>query len=467
MLQTLIIAGIIYIGILVFLSNRARKGERDSKNYLMAGSNIGSVLGLFTFAATLFSTFTLLGMPDFFRTHGVGAWIFLMISDAVMVFGILWIGSLFRKKTAGASYYGMSGFMRQQYDSSLAGITAFVGASIFLIPYVAIQIRGVAFFLHAAFPEIQSFPMWGWAVGIVIIMIIYSEVGGLKAIIYSDVLQGILLLVAIWIIGYKCFDYFGGIEAMFDQVEAKNEALLSTPGPKGLFDFQFLLGSMIAITLLPFTQPQVSTRLVIMRSNKALHRMAVGLGIFAFLIILPTLFMGMYGAILYPDADAPEFLNKTYIADQGNVLAAIVMIGLIAAAISTSDSQLFALGGEVRSLLKGEDKKMLQITRLSIAGFAILSLIFALLSTNELVLLARTSFTGTALLAPMIFVGIFSKDAQQFKFLPIVTLIAIFIFILSLLGRVPNQVIGIRMELLLLSILTLISIITTQIGYKK
>ena len=457
MLQTLLIVVVIYITILVLLSNAARKGEKSSKNYLLAGSDLGSVLGLFTFAATLFSTFTLLGMPDFFRTHGVGAWIFLMISDAVMVFGVLWIGSAFRKKVEGTDYYGMAGFMRKQYGSNLAGITAFLGASIFLIPYVAIQIRGVADFLFAAFPS--SVPMAVWAIGIVVVMIIYSEVGGLKAIIYSDVLQGILLLIAIWIIGYKCLDHFGGLEAMFNQVEEKNAALLSTPGPKGLFDFQFLLGSMIAITLLPFTQPQVSTRLVIMRDNAALRRMAVGLGIFAFLIILPTLFMGMYGAILHPGASAPEFWKETYVSNQPNILAAIVMIGLIAAAISTSDSQLFALGGEVRSLLKGEDKKMLNITRISIAGFATLALIFSLLSSNQLVSLARTSFAGTALLAPMIFVGIFANKPGRFQFLPLLTLVALFVFIASLLGLIPNKIVGIRMDLFLLGILTVVGLL--------
>ncbi len=460
MLPTLIVAIIIYVGVLILFSRLASRGERNSKTYILAGSNLGSVLGLFTFAATLFSTFTLLGMPDFFRTHGVGAWIFLMISDAVMVFGIIWIGYTFRKKTAGANYFGMSGFMRQQFQSDLAGVTAFLGASIFLIPYVAIQIRGVAVFLHAAFPE--ALPMWAWAVGIVVVMIIYSEVGGLKAIIYSDVLQGILLLLAIWIIGYKCLSYFGGIEAMFDRIAEQNEALLSTPGPKGLFDFQFLFGSMVAIVLIPFTQPQVSTRLVIMRSNRSLYRMAVGLGVFAFLIILPTVFMGMYGAILYPDATVAEFLNKTYVSDQANLLGAIVLIGLIAAAISTSDSQLFALGGEIRSLLKGSnDQQMLLVTRIWIAVFAILSLIFALLSSDQLVLLARTSFAGTALLAPMIFTGIFAADATKSKLLPLATLIGIAVLIASLLNLIPNILLGIRMDLLLLGVLTLIALFTS------
>lgn len=456
MLQSLIIVGIIYIAALVTFTLSARTKDKSSKGFLMAGANIGAVLGFFTFAATLFSTFTLQGMPDFFRNHGVGAWIFLAISDAVMVFGLISIGYAFRKRAAGHEYYGMAGFMSYCYKWRVAGIVTFFGAFIFLVPYVAIQIRGVAIFLSGAFPD--TIPLWIGAVAMVTVMLIYSEVGGLKAIIYSDMLQGILLLIVIWIIGINCLNHFGGIGPMFAEIEQKNEALLSVPGPSGLLDFQFLFGSMIAIVLLPFTQPQVSTRLIIMKDNKSLYKLAVGIGVFAILIILPTLFMGMYGAAMYPDATTAEFLNKTFLEDQAPLIGAFVMIGLIAAAISTSDSQLFALGGEVRSLLSGEDKKMLAYARIAIFVFAAITLVFALMSSDELVLLTRMSFAGTALMAPMIFTGIFYNKSAHLKVIPLSTLIGLLILVGSLFGWVPNAVFGIRMDLILLGILALIAI---------
>ena len=458
MIKTLIVAGIIYIGLLVLFTKLTRTRDKTTGDYFLAGSNIGSFLGLFTFAATLFSTFTILGMPDFFRQHGIGAWIFLAFSDAVMVFGIMFLGYYFRKKAKRVQYFGMAGFMRDQYQSKLAGIVAFFGAFVFLIPYVAIQIRGVAIFLNEAFPG--SFPLWIWGTGIVLIMLMYSEIGGLKAIIYSDTLQGILLLVVIWIIGITCLNQMGGIQSMFEQVENKDSSLLSVPGPKGLFNFQFLIGSMIAITLIPFTQPQVSTRIMIMKDQKSLFRMAIGLGVFAILVILPTMFIGLYGALHYADVSTSEFLGNTLLEDQNGFLAAMVLIGLVAAAISTADSQIFALGGETRSLLTGEDKKMISIARVSIVVFALLSLVFALFSTDELVLLARTSFAGTALLAPMIFVGLFHTDSTKCRHMPIVTFVAIVVLILSQLGVLGSMVLGIRMDLFLLGLLAVVGLLS-------
>lgn len=441
--------------LLIFVSMKARRGSRDSGQYLMAGSNLSAVLGFFTFAATLFSAFTILGMPDFFRTHGVGSWMFIAISDAVMVFGIIWVGYYFRKKIKSENYFGMAGLMRQQYGSRFAGYVIFFGAFIFLVPYVAIQIRGVAIFFHQVFPELA--PVWVWATGMVVVMLLYSETGGLKAIIYSDVLQGILLLIAIWILAWVCIGKIGGLEAMFSKVEASNPALLSVPGPKGLFDFQFLLGSMIGIMMLPFTQPQVSIRLVIMRNRFAMYRMAVGIGFFAILVILPTVFLGMYGAVLYPDASTSEFLGNTLINDQPRFIAAFGMIGLLAAALSTADSQIFALGAEMRSLMRGDDARLLRTTRIAIGFFAVTALVFALLTSDQLVLLARTSFTGTSLMAPMIFMGVFHPNALNFKGLPVITAVALLVFISSQLGWVPVKIFQIRLDLMLIGLLGLYS----------
>jgi len=446
MLTKFIIAGVVYLAILIFLVRRTRVKEKTTSNYLLGGGNIGFVIGLFTTAATLFSAFTVVGMPDFFRTHGIGAWIFLAVSDAIMVYGLIRIGELLRRKARKLDFKGMSGLMANTYNSKLAGYVAFGGAVVFLIPYIAVQISGISIFLNAAFPE--AIPVWGWSSLIVALMIVYSETGGLRAIMYNDTLQGILLFIMIWIIGWNCIEHFGSIESMFKKVESVNKELLSVPGPKGLFTPQFLIISAIAIICLPFTQPQISTRVVIMKSSSSLRKMAIGLGVVAILIILPTLFMGMYGAVLYPEASTQEFIGQVLLYDQASGVAALGLVGLIAAAISTSDSQIFALGSELRSLLSIDDKKAVSITRVFILIFGLLALIFSIVSTEHLVLLARTSFTGTAMMAPMILVGILSSKKLS-RLMPILTLGALLIFIGAKLGIFPSKIGSLQIEIVL------------------
>ncbi|THH41709.1 sodium:solute symporter family protein [Neolewinella litorea] len=463
MLQALLIVGTVYVVLLIGVSLWQRRGPVDSKGYLLAGGSLGSILGLFTFAATLFSTFTLLGMPDFFRIHGVGAWTFLAVSDMALIFGVIWIGYYFRRVALREGYWGMAGFLNRRYGNRLAGGVAFFGVFVFLIPYVAIQIKGVSDFVAQAFPDLM--PIWGWSVILVAVMVLYSELGGLKAIVYNDAIQGLVLLVVIWIVGLSCLQEVGGLEAGYAELRASQPELLTVPGPRGLFTPQFLIGSAVAILMIPFTQPQVSIRLAIMKDDRSMYRMAVGVGTFAILVILPTVFIGLYGALRYPDLSAFEFLGQALIRDQPATLAAFVLIGLLAAAISTADSQIFALGTELRSILTiDDDARLLRITKIGIGVFALLALAFSIVSSDQLALLARTSFAGTSLLAPLIFTAIFTRRGTGGRFLPLITLVAILLFVGSLLGLVPENIGPLRLDLLLLIALALCALLLALVA---
>jgi solute:Na+ symporter, SSS family len=148
----------IFLGMLGYASYLSYRKNRTSDEFILGGSNIGAILGFLTFSAALFSAFTFMGMPDFFRTHGVGAWIFLALSDALMVFFLIWFGYSLRKRAALVGYQGVAGFMKSCYGSRYAGYLVFVSSFLFLIPYVSIQIRGISIFLDAAFP--QMLPCW-------------------------------------------------------------------------------------------------------------------------------------------------------------------------------------------------------------------------------------------------------------------------------------------------------------------
>lgn len=446
----LIIIGVCYAGILIYLSLRSKKAISTGDDFMMGGSKIGLVLGFMTFAATLFSTFTLMGMPDFSRTHGVGAWIFLAFSDAIMVFVVIGFGFYLRQRVGQRNFNGMSALLQEAYGNKTAGYLYFITVFLFLIPYVAIQIRGVSIFLVAAFPSVL--PAWSWSALIVLFMLIYSELGGLKAIIYADFMQGTLLLLVVWFIAISCLDSVGGWSALFQKTAATQKALLATPGPKGLLTPQFLIASCIAIAMIPVTQPQLSTRLVIMKDYAALRRMAVAVGTFAMLVILPTIIIGLYGAINYPTDNTATFLSNVLLNEQPHPIAAFTIIGLFAAAMSTSDSQLFALGNEVRGILNLKDKNNLTPVRITIIFFALAALLFSVISSDQLVLLARLSFSGTALMGPLILLGLFSSKPVG-QLMIYVSAMALVIYILSQLNILPQILYGFRLDLSLFVLL--------------
>lgn len=455
----------IFFGIFFFMlglaSWKSYRRNRSAEEFMLAGKSIGPILGFLTFSAALFSAFTFMGMPDFFRNHGIGAWIFLAFSDGIMVFFILWFGYLLRKKAKQHNFQGVAGLMSSSYGTKWAGLAMFLSAFVFLIPYVAIQIKGISIFLDAVFPSFL--PPWGWALGMVILMLIYAEIGGLKAIVYSDAIQGLILLVVIWLIGSTCVAAFGNVTDLFKAVEKVNVDLLSTPGPKGLFSWQFLLGSMIAVVMIPVSQPQLTTRLVIIKDLASMKKMAYAVGFFAILVIVPTIFIGMYGAVKYPDASTSEFLSKALLFDQSAPIAALAVVGLFAACLSTTNAQIFALGNELRSLLQGDEKKAMRTTRISLFVFAAIVLVFSTLMGDELALLARVSFTGTAMMAPIVLMAVIKKSKPA-KGVIILSLLAFFTYLLSLANVVPDQIGPLRLDLFLYFFLIITNV---TLGYFK
>ena len=173
----------------------------------------------------------------------------------------------------------------------------------------------------------------------------------------------------------------------------------------------------------------------------------------------------MYGAIYYADASTAEFLGGVLLEEQHEMIAAFIIIGLFAAAMSTSDSQLFAMGNEIKGLLGLKEDENLRPIRVVILLFALSALIFSLLSSDELVLLARLSFSGTALMGPMILLGVFSKKPQGVTMI-VLSMIALLIFILSHLGWFPHQILSFRTDLFLMVILG-ISALINYLAFKE
>lgn len=439
----LILFSLCYLSALTVSAYKSKKNIKNNKDYSLPG--IGAFLGFMTFSASLFSTFTLMGMPDFFRTHGVGAWIFLGVTDTALAFVLLWFGTALRKKYSKKNFTNVSSIIKNRFNSKFAVYVYRFGVFIFLIPYVAIQIKGVSGFI--GFSQLFNIPSWCWAAIFLVIILSYSYVGGLKAIIVSDAIQGIILLTVTILISYSCIESFGGIKKMFQDLLLTNPQLLTTPGPKNLLTSQFLFASFVAIVLMPISQPQLLTRIVIMNNIKDMKKMAVAVSIFAFIIIFCTIFIGFYGAINFLDVPTQEFLYGTLVEKQHPIVGALAIIGLVAGAMSTTDSQLFAIQSEVTY----EGKSKLN-NKLYILLFGLIALALSIYTSQELVLLARTSFAGTALLAPMVFISFFSQKNLT-NLTPIVTLASLIIYLMSSFSIwVPNHFLGIRLDILLLII---------------
>ncbi len=410
-----ILAIVILIGISAWVSSRARFiSKRNIEEFYVAGRNIGWIITFLTFSATLFSAFTLVGMPGFFYTHGIGSWTFIAVVDTFMALMVPLVG--YRIWKAGREFHFVTPaqFLGERYESYLTLVVAVIIQFLFLLPYMSIQAIGIAKLLQSA----AGIP---YLVGLVIALIatiVYIETGGMRAIAWTDAILGLTLFVGAYAVSFWFLGkHFGSLASMFEKVYAVKKELLTIPGPKGLFTTQMLISFFIMIFAMPATQFQLTTRYFIARDLPTLKKSMIGMAVFASFVLFPSLILGIGGAYVWPALKSGDMVLGKVLSELSPVLMIIGIMAVFAAALSTIDSQLLVLSSLFTRDIVIERKGQLSMKeKLSINRFVViaLSVIVFFISLNPprlIVQLSILSFAGTLQILPAMIGALYWKRA--------------------------------------------------------
>ncbi len=409
----------VYLLIIIFVSCIIvlRKRQRTMVEFFAAGRSFGSFPITFSMFATLFSAFTVIGMPGYFYTHGIGAWAFVVFADLSLGFVFYFYGRRVLEIAKRNELSSPVELLYTAYKSRFLNTLAVIVMGIFIMPFFSIQIAGMGKLLEGISGGTITYLT---GAGIMLFaMVLYSTVGGLRADVWTDVIQGIIMLIVMLIVsfGFLAKVWHGDITAMFETVVAQGKGdLLSIPGPKGLFTLPALVSFFLLFLLVPITFPQVLSRFYAARSKRAILGTIVFFPVLTLLMFIPGVIIGIGGAAVFDlesgDMVMAEIL-RTYFHPS---IAMIVIIGIVAAAMSTSDSVLLALGAMFSRDVyvpfihpNARDKEQVWIGRafmflLMGGGFLI-----ALNPPKLIVKLSLLSLEGMAILAPAYIGAVSSK----------------------------------------------------------
>jgi len=379
------------------------KRRNTLEDFYLSRRQTGGFIAFMTFSATLFSSFTLVGMPGYFYTHGIGAWAFIIFADLLMAVLVYFLGTKLWEASRKWKLVTPTEYVTKRYNKT-AGVIALIISFVFLLPYISTQIIGMGIILDGVL-GLTPYVISG---SLVLIIILYSELGGMRSISWTDALQGGILIIVGLILMFGLISHFGGVSSMFSQVDAIEPKLMDTPGPAGLFTFPMLFSFFTMILLMPVTQPQLSSRFFIPKSRKVLRTMLISVPIFALLAIIPTMFVGFGAKILNPGLATGDLALSTVLGIFPEAIAALAIVGVIAASMSTADSQVLALSSLVtRDLYKG--RRPMYMARLSIVAIILLALLISFKPPTLIVTLSILSFAGTMQIAPAMLGGLFWK----------------------------------------------------------
>lgn len=354
-----------------------RRSKNSEEDYYLAGRNQGWLVSSLTIMATFFSSAALLGAPGMVYKEGV---LFALYSLNVPLSGaaVYFLGSKISRIGRSRNFVTPADMIADYYDSPMALrlLVALVGV-LYAIPYVVMQIQAGGILSQQMFRGEYAFDIG--AVVLSFITMAYIMIGGMRSVAWTDVVQGLLLVSGMLLGGMAAVYVLGGPHTFFGKVAELPHQSLSFPGTTASWTPEKLFTAVMFASLGSMIQPAQWMRYYSASSTRTLRRSAM---IFAVLLTACFLFgvmlVGLGGQVLYPLQDdtgayrydaqgnllphpevgtlktefdnilvvviqkhLPELLSSLGILAQ--VLPALILVAIIAAAMSTADSNLHAM----------------------------------------------------------------------------------------------------------------------------
>jgi SSS family solute:Na+ symporter len=395
------------LGMAVAFSARRGLGEGAGEYYL-AGRRAGGVISALSYGATTYSAFMMVGLAGLTYAGGVGALGFELVYLAGLGLVALF-GPRFWLAGRAHGFITPAEMLSYRYDSPWVGGVMAVAACIFLIPYSAVQLMGIGYLLEAVTDGAV-----GFQAGILIgagLALIWTLAAGLRSVLWTDALQVVVMLVTSLLAVGFIVAALGGPGDFLDTIATDHGAWLAVPGP-GLFSLTTFIGLTLPWFFFSISNPQVSQRLFTTESIGAMRIMLAGFLILGLVYTLVSVIWGFSALALLPGLESADQATPALLASGAipTGIAIVLVIGIVAAAVSTVDSimlSLSALAGRdlYRPLAKGGRHELLagKLVMLLVTGLAIA---FARLQLDLITILSVASSSGLLVTVPAI-VGCF------------------------------------------------------------
>ena len=316
----------------VFLGLYNSKKHRGLNNYLTANRNIGLFSLTTSLTASALGAWILFGPASAATWGGIGAVIGYSLGTAFPMFFLIYLGKKIRKEFPKGS--SLIEFMRKKFGKSLYKLILLM-TIFYMFIFLCAEVTAVAVLIN----YISGTELWITALIVLISTLAYTLYGGLRASIFTDNIQmvviGVLLLISLTYI-----NSFTGSEFSFEFISKKNAQLLSSSYiPSYTAGMTFFIA--VAATNL-FHQGNWQ-RVYAAKNFETLRKSLI---ISSFLIIPIVFYMGFTGMVAFsidpttrPDLGFFTLLLK----EQTELLSLFVIVLGLALTISTVDTLVNAI----------------------------------------------------------------------------------------------------------------------------
>ncbi len=403
----------LYFIIVLVLGFIARRRLRETPgDYFLAGRTFGTFILICTMAATNFSAFTVFGASGAGYRDGLAFFPIMAFGTGFMALTFWLIG---RKAWQLGKIHGLitpAELIGKVYGHNGLSILFALVMVVFTVPYIALQPMAGGLVLDELFGIGR---VWG-AVIVTAIILAYVLRGGMRAVAWTDVFQGLLMLVLMIAAMLMVAAHFGGISRATSDVMRESPELFARPGGQGQYSIAIWFSFLMLWFFCDPMFPQLFQRFYAARSERSLARtMLLYPAICTVVFAMPVL-LGLFGRLYDPSLtgkDADNIVPMLASAIGGEFMGTLILAAGLAALMSTMDSQLLTLSSiftrDVYPAIRRGDASPI-VSRIFVVALAAAGLLLAVTVDASILDLGLSAFTGLAVLFPAVFFGLYLKN---------------------------------------------------------
>ncbi len=388
--------------------------------YAVADRGLGLIVMWFLMGGAVFSAFSFLGGPGWAFERGAASFYIL----AYTCIGILpWyvMGPKTGRIGAKFDFVTMGDLLGARYQSRALAIIAGIVAVLAFIQYLTLQIKGMAYVAEVMTEG--AIPFWFGALLAYGIVVVYVATSGVRGAAWSDVLQGLLMLIVAWVVGlYLVQALHGGVTPMFDQIIAERPDFL-TIGKENSPMSGMAYSTVILVSGVGFLMwPHLFTK-AYATDERRMKQTVLAYPAFA-LFLIPILFIGFaaIGVVTMDEVGTPDRLLPYLVVEHmgaGGLVYGLIGAGALAAAMSSSDAITHAasvsFGRDVarRAVPSITERTEIWLMRGSVVGIGAVAYYLTIFGSQGLVQLLVGAYGSIVQFAPAVYGALYWRRGTK------------------------------------------------------
>lgn len=438
---------LIYLGALLALglfSSRLFKGTKE--DYQVASHSIGPFLLLMSMFGTTMTAFALVGSSGEAFKEGIGVYGMLASSSGIIhSLCFFLIGVKVWKFARRHNYTTQIEFFRDRLESDFIGLLLFPILVGLVIPYLLIGVISAGAVVQSLtaglspdmFPALKpdgsvnmalhgGIPSWLGSLVICVVVLVYVFFGGMRGTTWANTMQTLVFMVLGIVTFYVIATKLGGQDGLMANLNALAK---SVPEDKvtrvDMSKMKFFTYLLIPLSVGMF--PHLFQHWMTAKSANTFKVPVICHPIFIMIVWVPCVLVGIWatGNLIPPKPPLPTnpnvilpFLVKT---QTGQVLGGLLAAGILAAIMSSLDSQFLCIGtiftNDVLTHYKGKenvtDAQQVLYTRLFIIGIVAVTYVLGLLNPQSVFALGVWCFSGFSALFPIVFAALYWRGLTR------------------------------------------------------